>query len=85
LSDDIKQQLLPRVNGVLFSAHGHSYVKTAAWVNNQLFLDTGTALGKKLTLIDLDHVITGMCNGIYAWDIMRERLLECESMRLYPV
>lgn len=84
LSDDIKQQLLPRVNGVLFSVHGHSYVKTAAWVNNQLFLDTGTALGKKLTLVDIDHAIPGMCNGIYSWEIMSEKLLECESMRLYP-
>jgi serine/threonine protein phosphatase 1 len=84
LSHDIKQQLLPPVEGVLFSMHGHSYVKKAAWVNNQLYLDTGTTLGNKLTLVDIDHVIPGMCNGIYAWSIAEEKLLECESMRLWP-
>jgi len=84
LSPDIKKQLLPPVDGVLFSVHGHSYVKTAAWVNNQLFIDSGTGLGKKLTLVDMDHVIPGLCNGIYAWNIAEEKLMECESMRLWP-
>ncbi len=84
LSPEIKKQLLPSVDGVLFAVHGHSYVKTAAWVNNQLFIDSGAALGKKLTLVDMDHVIPGMCNGIYAWNIAEEKLMECESMRLWP-
>lgn len=84
LSRDILQQMLLPLEGVLFSVHGHSYVKTAAWINNQLFLDTGTAMGKKLTVIDIDHVIPGMCNGINGWSIMEQRLLECEAMRLWP-
>jgi serine/threonine protein phosphatase 1 len=84
LSSDIKKRLLLPLDGVLFSMHGHSYVKTAAWVNNQLFLDTGTTLGKKLTLVDVDHAIPGLCNGIYAWSIADEKLLECESLRLWP-
>lgn len=84
LSPDIKKQLLPPVEDVLFTAHGHSYVKTAAWVNNQLFIDSGAAMGKKLTLVDMDHVIPGMCNGIYAWNIAEEKLMECESMKLWP-
>jgi serine/threonine protein phosphatase 1 len=84
LSSEIKQQLLPRLDGVLFAMHGHSYVKTAAWVNNQLFMDTGASMGKKLTLVDVDHAIPGMCNGIRAWSIAEERLMECETMRLWP-
>lgn len=70
-----KKQLLKPVEGVLFSVHGHTQLKTAGWVQNLLFADTGAVFGNYLTLVDLDHAIPGRSNGIYAWDIASERLL----------
>lgn len=78
-----KQHLLSHVEGVLFSVHGHTQIKTAGWVNNLLFVDTGAVFGNRLTLVDLDHAIPGRSNGIYAWDIASERLLGYAATRLF--
>ena len=75
MSREQKLQLLRPLSDFLFSVHGHTQLKTAGWVNNQLFADTGAVFGNSLTLVDLDHVIPGRSNGIYAWDSASERLL----------
>ncbi len=80
---DQKQQVLHPVDGVLFSVHGHTQLKMASWVNNQLFADTGAVFGNSLTLVDLDHVIPGRPNRIYAWDIASEKLVGYAATNLF--
>jgi|GEM_PF-945426 len=74
-TSSLQKQKLPWIEGVLFSVHGHTQVKTAGWVNNLLFADTGAVFGNKLTLIDLDLVIPGRSNGIYSMDMATKRLV----------
>jgi serine/threonine protein phosphatase 1 len=83
LSRQQKQQLLRALTDFLFSVHGHTQLKTAGWVNNQLFADTGAVFGNSLTLVDLDHAIPGRSNGVYAWDIASERLLGYAATNLF--
>jgi serine/threonine protein phosphatase 1 len=78
-----KQPLLHPVEGVLFSVHGHTQLKMASWVNNQLFADTGAVFGNSLTLVDLDHAIPGRPNRIYAWDIASEKLVGYAATNLF--
>jgi len=83
LSQYQKQQLLHPVEGVLFSVHGHTQLKMAGWVNNQLFADTGAVFGNLLTLVDVDHAIPGRPNRIYAWDIASEKLVGYAATNLF--
>jgi len=78
-----KQQLLHPVEGVLFSVHGHTQLKMAGWVNNQLFADTSAVFGNSLTLVDMDHAIPGRPNRIYAWDIASEKLVGYAATNLF--
>ena len=82
-SSSLQMRKLPWLEGVLFSVHGHTKVKTAGWVNNLLFADTGAVFGNKLTLIDLDHVIPGRSNGIYSMDIATKRMLGYAGTTFY--
>lgn len=78
-----KHELLQWVEGVLFFVHGHTQLKTAGWVNNQLFADTGAVFGNSLTLVDMDHAIPGRPGGIYAWDIASEKLVGYAATNLF--
>lgn len=84
LAPSIKDQLLPSVAGAYCSLHGHTCVRTATWVKNRLFLDTGAVLGNRLTIADADLIAPGLARGIYFWDIGSGKLLDDETFRLWP-
>ena len=78
-----KRQELRPLDGFRCSVHGHSQLPVAGWVCNQLFIDTGAVFGGHLTLVDLDHVVTGRTTGIYSWNIASERLLGYAARNLF--
>lgn len=79
-----KRDLLPPLADFMFSAHGHSRLPVAGWVNNQLFMDTGAVFGNRLTLVDLDQALPGHSSGVYSWEVAAERLLSHSAVRLFP-